>query len=201
MRTKEQNEKMREVRKEKIRNAALLQFVQQGLFATRIKDIAAEAEIAQGLLYHYYSSKDEIFVDLINDALDKIIEASYMVRDMEVQPGEKIRFALSKLVETIETSQTFKDTCNLIAQATNSTAIPLAAQKLIQEKREVPYQVIEEIMKAGQTTGVIISGDPKMLAVLFWTSINGLAIYYSNNKKNNLKLDYRVLASMFLMQK
>ena len=104
-------------------------------------------------------------------------------------------------METIEISQTFKDTCNLIAQATNSTAIPLAAQKLIQEKREVPYQVIEEIMKAGQTTGVIISGDPKMLAVLFWTSINGLAIYYSTNKKNDLKLDYRVLASMFLMQK
>nr|WP_275450073.1 TetR/AcrR family transcriptional regulator [Acetobacterium woodii] len=184
-----------------MRNAALRQFVKQGLFATRIKDIATEAEIAQGLLYHYYASKDEIFVDLINAALDKTIEAAYMVRDMEADPGEKICFALSKLVETIETSQTFKDTCNLIAQATNSTAIPLAAQKLIQEKREVPYQVIEEIMKAGQTTGVIISGDPKMLAVLFWTSINGLAIYYSTNKKNDLKLDYRVLASMFLMQK
>ncbi len=35
-RSKEQNEKMRETRKEKIRNAALLQFVKQGLFATRI---------------------------------------------------------------------------------------------------------------------------------------------------------------------
>ena len=68
------------------------QFVKQGLFATRIKDIATEAEIAQGLLYHYYASKDEIFVDLINDALDKTIEASYMVRDMEADPGEKNLF-------------------------------------------------------------------------------------------------------------
>lgn len=199
-RSQEQNERMRESRKEKIRNAALLQFVKQGLFATRIQDIAAEAGIAQGLLYHYYSSKDEIFVDLINDALDKTIEASYSVRDMEAGPGEKIRFALERLVDIIEHSQTFLDTCRLITQATNSTAIPMDAQDLIQEKRNIPYLVIEKIMEAGQKEGTIIAGDPKMLSVFFWTSINGLAIYYSTNNNREVKLDYRIIASMFLTE-
>lgn len=199
-RSKEQNERMRETRKEKIRNAALLQFVKQGLSATRIQDIATEAGIAQGLLYHYYPSKEEIFVDLINDALDKTIEASYLVRDMETRPGEKIRFALEKLVETIETSQTFLDTCRLITQATNSTAIPQQAQVLIQEKRNIPYQVIEKIIAAGQIEGTIVAGDPKMLSIFFWTSINGLAIYYSTNNNREVKLDYRVIASMFLIK-
>lgn len=199
-RTKEQNEKIRETRKEVIRNAALSQFVKQGLFSTRIQDIATEAGIAQGLLYHYYASKDEIFVDLINDALDKTIEASYSVRDMDTDPCEKIRFSLERLVETIENSQTFLDTCRLITQATNSTAIPQAAQDLIQEKRNIPYQVIEKIMEAGQKEGTIIAGDPKMLAIFFWTSINGLAIYYSTNKNREVKLDYRVIAAMFLIE-
>jgi AcrR family transcriptional regulator len=199
-RTKEQNEKIRETRKEKIRNAALFQFVKQGLFATRIQDIAAEAGIAQGLLYHYYKSKDEIFVDLINDALDKTIAAAYSVSAMDVSPSEKIRFSLEKLIETIETSQAFLDTCRLISQAVNSTAIPQEAQQLIQQKRDIPYQVIEEIMQAGQLEQTIVPGDPKMLSILFWTSINGLAIYYSTNKKNGVKLDYRVLASMFLIE-
>lgn len=199
-RSKEQNERMRETRKEKIRNAALLQFVKQGLSATRIQDIATEAGIAQGLLYHYYPSKEEIFVDLINDALDKTIEASYLVRDMETRPGEKIRFALEKLVETIETSQTFLDTCRLITQATNSTAIPRQAQDFIQQKRNIPYQVIEKIIAAGQIEGTIVAGDPKMLSIFFWTSINGLAIYYSTNNNREVKLDYRVIASMFLIK-
>lgn len=199
-RTKEQNEKIRETRKEVIRNAALSQFVKQGLFSTRIQDIATEAGIAQGLLYHYYASKDEIFVDLINDALDKTIEASYSVRDMDTDPGEKIRFSLERLVETIENSQTFLDTCRLITQATNSTAIPQAAQDLIREKRNIPYLVIEKIMEAGQKEGTIIAGDPKMLAIFFWTSINGLAIYYSTNKKREVILDYRVIAAMFLIE-
>lgn len=199
-RSKEQNERMRETRKEKIRNAALLQFVKQGLSATRIQDIATEAGIAQGLLYHYYPSKEEIFVDLINDALDKTIEASYSVRDMETGAGEKIRFALERLVETIEHSQTFLDTCRLITQATNSTAIPQQAQVLIQEKRNIPYQVIEKIIAAGQIEGTIVAGDPKMLSIFFWTSINGLAIYYSTNNNREVKLDYRVIASMFLIK-
>lgn len=199
-RSKEQNERMRESRKDKIRNAALLQFVKQGLFATRIQDIAAEAGIAQGLLYHYYSSKDEIFVDLINEALDKTIAASYSVRDMETGPGEKIRFALERLVDTIENSQTFLDTCRLITQAINSTAIPIDAQDLIQEKRNIPYQVIEAIMAAGQKEGTIVAGDPKMLSILFWTSINGLAIYYSTNNNRDVELDYRIIASMFLTE-
>nr|WP_320026909.1 TetR/AcrR family transcriptional regulator [uncultured Acetobacterium sp.] len=199
-RTKEQNEKIRETRKEIIRNAALSQFVKQGLFATRIQDIAAEADIAQGLLYHYYASKDEIFVDLINDALDKTIEASYSVRDMNTDPGEKIRFALERLVETIENSQTFLDTCRLITQATNSTAIPQEAQDLIQKKRSIPYLVIEEIIEAGQKEGTVVAGNPKMLAIFFWTSINGLAIYYSTNNNQEVKLDYQVIAAMFLIE-
>lgn len=199
-RSKEQNDRMRESRKEKIRNAALLQFVKQGLFATRIQDIAVQAGIAQGLLYHYYSSKDEIFVDLINEALDKTIAASYSVRDMETGPGEKIRFALERLVDTIENSQTFLDTCRLITQAINSTAIPIDAQDLIQEKRNIPYQVVEAIMAAGQKEGTIVGGDPKMLSILFWTSINGLAIYYSTNNNRDVELDYRVIASMFLTE-
>jgi AcrR family transcriptional regulator len=199
-RTKEQNEKMREIRKEEIRNAALRQFVKQGLFATRIQDIAAEAGIAQGLLYHYYASKDEIFVDLINDALNKTIEASYSVRDMDADPDEKIRFALERLVSTIENSQTFLDTCRLITQATNSTAIPQGAQDMIREKRNIPYLVIEEIIEAGQKEGTIVAGNPKMLAIFFWTSINGLAIYYSTNSNREVKLDYRVIAAMFLIE-
>jgi AcrR family transcriptional regulator len=61
--------------KEKIIIAALNQFSRKGLSATRIQDIATEAGISQGLLYRYYKSKNEIYVDLIEVALDKMNEA------------------------------------------------------------------------------------------------------------------------------
>lgn len=200
-RNQKQNDKMREERKEQIRAEALKQFAKQGLFATRIADIALGVGMAQGLLYHYYPSKDAIFVDLINDALDKLNKASLELRDMPGSAREKIIFALRKLLKTIETSERFSDTCRLIAQATNSTAIPEDAQRLIEEKRDIPHQAIAAVMEAGQQECSVIAGDPWMLATLFWTSVNGLAIYYSTRKDVGEIPDYRILASMFLEDK
>jgi AcrR family transcriptional regulator len=197
-RNQKQNDKMRKERKEQIRAEALRQFAAQGLFATHIADIAAGVGMAQGLLYHYYSSKDAIFVDLVDNALDKLNEASIFVRDMQASAREKILFALRELLKIIETSEKFCNTCRLIAQAMNSTAIPEDAHRLIKEKRDIPYQAMATVMEAGQREGSVISGDPRMLATLFWTNVNGLAIYFATRKEAGEMPDYRILASMFL---
>ena len=201
VRTQQQNEHIRDARKEKIRSIALKIFSEKGLFATRIKDIAKEAEMAQGLLYHYYPSKDAIYVDLIDNALEKMNEGSLYVRNMDAPADEKILFALKELFNTIEKSDDFRQTCRFIAQATNSTAIPQAAQTLIDAKRDVPYQLIAEVMRQGQQEGSIVEGEPYQLAVLFWTSVNGLAIYYATRKNRCELPDYQTPASMFLKDK
>lgn len=197
-RTTEKNEQMRESSKQKIRSAALNQFSQKGLFATRIQDIAMDANISQGLLYRYYSSKDEIFIDLIEDALDKINESSLYVYNLEMDAKGKIIFALTELFKTIETSECFRQTCRLIAQAMNSTAIPEKAQDIINKKRDIPYQVFAEIMKQGQEENTVIDGNPEDLANLFWSTINGLAIFYATRTISRPLPDKGYVASMFI---
>lgn len=198
-RNQDQNNKMRQERMSQIRLEALNQFSNQGLTATRISDIAKGVGMAQGLIYHYYPSKDAIFVDLINEALDKINEASIGLKTMELPAKEKILLALETLFKTIETSEVFSETCRLIAQATNSTAIPEEARLALQDKRDIPYEAVAEIMEAGQLEGTIIEGDPRMLATLFWTGVNGLAIYYATRIDKNVLPDYRIMASMFFV--
>jgi len=196
-RNQDQNHKMRQERMAQIRLEALRQFSSQGLMATRISDIAKGVGMAQGLIYHYYPSKDAIFIDLINEALDKINEASVDLKAMKMPAKEKILVALETLYKTIETSEAFSETCRLIAQATNSTAIPEEARLALENKRDIPYNAIADIMEAGQREGTIISGDPRMLATLFWTGVNGLAIYYATRVEKGNVPDYRIMASMF----
>jgi len=147
--------------------------------ATRISDIAKGVGMAQGLIYHYYPSKDAIFVDLISDALDKLNGASLGLKAMEGSARDKILLALKTLFETIETSAAFSETCRFIAQATNSSSIPEEARLMLESKRDIPYEAVAAIMETGQLEGSVIEGDPRALAVLFWTSVNGLAIYYA----------------------
>ena len=154
------NETIREERKEQIRQEALRQFAAKGLFATKIKDIASSLGIAQGLIYHYYRSKEDIYVELIRSAMDTLNEGMVMLRTMDVQPHVKIRLAAEQMYRTIATSEDFIQTCRFIAQASNSTAIPDEAKQILEQKRWLPYQDMAEIMAEGQKQGTIVEADP-----------------------------------------
>jgi TetR/AcrR family transcriptional regulator len=195
-----QNEKMREERKEQILSGALRLFATKGLFATKIKDIAEEVGMAQGLVYHYFKSKDEIYVELIKNAMEKLNMAVQMLEEMPQPPHEKIKKAVEQLLQTIESSDDFSQTCRLIAHATNSTAIPEDARKLIDENRDIPYQKISRIMADGQKEGTIIDADPYDLAVVFWTSINGLAIYKATRQGSVKMPDASIIINMFIKE-
>jgi len=199
-RSERQNEKMREAARELIRAQALRQFSEKGLFAARIQDIAKGAGIAQGLLYHYYPSKDAIYVDLIGDALDRTNEAALAVRDMPATAKEKLRYALRELCSTIERSERFTQTCRLIAHAANTSAIPEQAQRLIEQKRDLPYRAVADIMRQGQAEGDVIEGDCDQLAVLFWTALNGLAIYRATRRDPGPLPDWRMYEKLFLKE-
>lgn len=199
-RTKEQNEKMRTEKKELILKEALKQFSDKGLFATKIKDIAEGVGMAQGLLYNYYKSKEEIYTELVDNALDKMNDAMEMLEAMEDAPHEKIRKSIIQLLKTIEESEEFNQTCRFIAQATNSSAIPQEARKSIELKRDKPYESISSIIKQGQLEGTIVEGDPYQLAVLFWTSINGLAIYKATREGNPTIPQAEILIKIFLKE-
>ncbi|MCX7709237.1 MAG: hypothetical protein N2484_05245, partial [Clostridia bacterium] len=92
----------------------------------------------------------------------------------------------------------FRQTCRLITQAMNSTAIPEKAQRILEEKREIPYQVFAEIMEQGQKENSVVEGDPYDLAVLFWSTINGLAIYNATRLEPRPLPEKAHVASIFL---
>jgi hypothetical protein len=55
-----------------------------------------------------------------------------------------------------------------------------------------------EIFRKGQVEGSVVSGDPMELSILFWTSVNGLAIYYATRDIATRLPDYKLVAPMFL---
>jgi TetR/AcrR family transcriptional regulator, fatty acid metabolism regulator protein len=51
-------------RREEILQAAVRVFAQKGYHACRVSDIAAEAGVAHGLLYHYFRSKEDVLEEI-----------------------------------------------------------------------------------------------------------------------------------------
>jgi len=58
-----------------ILDAAVKVFARQGFHACRVSDIADEADVAYGLVYHYFTSKDQILDTLFLERWNVLLEA------------------------------------------------------------------------------------------------------------------------------
>ena len=54
-------------RREEILNASLHLFAEKGFHGTSMRDIAREADITEGLIYHYFASKRDLFRAIIEE--------------------------------------------------------------------------------------------------------------------------------------
>jgi TetR/AcrR family transcriptional regulator, fatty acid metabolism regulator protein len=83
-----------------ILDAAVRVFARQGFHTCRVSDIADEAGVAYGLVYHYFGSKDEVLDTLFLERWDVMLEA---IREVDAQPvpaREKLHAIASFIVES-----------------------------------------------------------------------------------------------------
>lgn len=196
-RNAEHNQRMRDERREKILSCALRLFAAKGLSATKVSEIAAEAEMSQGLMYHYFASKEDIFTELVRRAFEKMNAAARGLEALPIPSREKIGMAIAQLVRGIEEGEDFARTVFLIAQAGVSEDTPAEARSVMLAESDVPYAVVERIMRAGQQDGSIKLHDAAELSIMFWTTIKGLALHKAVNGAAFKAPDVRILRSMF----
>lgn len=199
-RSAELNRRMRDERREQILAAALELFVSRGLAATRASDIAAAAGISQGLVYHYFGSKDDIYVELIRTAFEGMNEAVRALEADAGSPREKIARALSELLRLLESREDFARYFMLTAQASQFEAVPARVGTIVRKNRATPYEVIARILAAGQRDGSIRQHDADELAVVFWVVIKGLAMQRAAFGKAFKAPGKRLLMSFFLSE-
>ncbi|QYO63930.1 TetR/AcrR family transcriptional regulator [Leptolyngbya sp. 7M] len=72
-RTPAENDRIRRETMERILATSLRLFCEKGYYATSIEDIAKQAQISKGLLYHYFRSKEEVLSALVDRRIDDVL--------------------------------------------------------------------------------------------------------------------------------
>jgi TetR/AcrR family fatty acid metabolism transcriptional regulator len=83
-----------------ILDAAVRVFARQGFHTCRVSDIADEAGVAYGLVYHYFQSKDEVLDTLFLERWDVMLET---IREIDARPvpaREKLETIASFIVDS-----------------------------------------------------------------------------------------------------
>jgi AcrR family transcriptional regulator len=175
-RNEEQNELIKDERREQILSAALKAFALKGFAATKISDIVARAEMSHGLVYHYFKSKEEIFYELLKRALQTSTQSLLMMESMSVSPIEKVRQTARYILGGIENYQDSAYYFLIVAHA-SVMENPSAEHEELLDTSNVSIQAMTRILNAGQEAGEVKDGDTLGMAVAFFAAIQGLAIY------------------------
>jgi len=83
-----------------ILDAAVRVFARTGFHTCRVSDIADEAGVAYGLVYHYFDSKDQILDTLFLERWDILLRAIQEVDEESIPPREKLYAIGSFIVES-----------------------------------------------------------------------------------------------------
>jgi len=83
-----------------ILDAAVRVFARQGFHACRVADIADEAGVAYGLVYHYFGSKDEILDTLFLERWEIMLETIRHVDAQQIPAREKLTAIASFIVDS-----------------------------------------------------------------------------------------------------
>jgi len=83
-----------------ILDAAVRVFARDGFHTSRVGDIAEEAGVAHGLLYHYFASKDEVLRTVFSENWGALLERFEVVEASDEPADEKLRGIVKILLRT-----------------------------------------------------------------------------------------------------
>ena len=91
----------RENRKNQILNAAFEVFVKKGYAKTTMDDIVASSNLSKGALYHYYKSKKELFLSLIDHWEIYTFKDFYDKKSQNKKASDILRFFGENVINTL----------------------------------------------------------------------------------------------------
>ena len=148
-----------------ILDAAVRVFARDGYHTSRVGDIAEEAGIAHGLLYHYFASKDEVLATIFRENWGELIEAFHRVEASAEPPDEQLR-GIAKLL-----LRSWRNDPDLVRVMVREVARSPHLQAQVDEIRE-GFLTIQRIVERGQAAGVFRRDlDPQLVS---WIVYGGL---------------------------
>ena len=131
-----------------ILDAAVRVFARQGFHTCRVSDIADEAGVAYGLVYHYFQSKDEVLDTLFLERWEVMLAT---IREIDAGPlgaRDKLAAIASFIVDSYRHDpELMKVIIVEVTRAANSFG-----QTHLAQIREA-YALIAQIVRAGQADG------------------------------------------------
>ena len=150
-----------------ILDAAVRVFARQGFNGCRVSDIADEAGVAYGLVYHYFRSKDEVLDTLFLERWNVLLDAIREIDAGEIAAREKLHAITSFIVDSYRHDpELMKVIIVEVTRAANSFGRTHLAK--IREAYELIGAIVERAQRRGEFKTTV---TPEFAAMAFYGAI------------------------------
>jgi TetR/AcrR family transcriptional regulator, fatty acid metabolism regulator protein len=126
--------------------AAVRVFARKGYHTSRVGDIAEEAGIAHGLLYHYFSSKEEVLQTVFRENWSELVETFRRIESSEESALAQLQGIAKVLLRS------WRNDPDLVRVMVREVARSPQLQSQVDEIRE-GFLVIQRVIERGQADG------------------------------------------------
>ncbi|OFW72707.1 MAG: hypothetical protein A2Y55_11140 [Actinobacteria bacterium RBG_16_68_12] len=136
-----------EEKRKVILDAAVRVFARSGYHGSRVGDIAEEAGVAHGLLYHYFASKEQVLQTIFRENWGELLERFRAVEAADESAGEKLQ-GIAKIL-----LRTWRNDPDLVTVMVREVARSPQLQSQVEEVREA-FAIVQRVIEEGQAAGV-----------------------------------------------
>ncbi len=140
-----------EDRRRAILDAAVRVFARDGYHTSRVGDIAEEAGVAHGLLYHYFPSKGEVLATVFRENWGDLLARFRAVEESDEPADEKLR-GIAKIL-----LRTWRNDPALVTVMVREVARSPHLSEQVDDVRE-GFASIERVIEQGQAEGTFRAG-------------------------------------------
>lgn len=164
----------KEARKWQIIQATLDLFVERGYYGTKTSQISKRADISEGLLFHYFPTKEILLEELINIGL----EGMRMPMQIEAENGlDFFRQFTKMLFGQTKNNPFIAKMFVFMGHVVLAEEIPERLRKLAASVDTITYS--QGRVEEGQRDGTIRKGDAMVLSNMYWCAVHGMMEQYA----------------------
>jgi TetR/AcrR family transcriptional regulator, fatty acid metabolism regulator protein len=162
-------------KRERILLAAVKVFAKNGFHATRVSEVAKAAGVADGTIYLYFRSKDELLVSLFEDRVNRLL--SYMRDELPKLTGApaKLRRVIELQLGLLEGERDLAEVVTVILRQSTKLIKEYAAPKFL-----AYLDAIAKVVSEGQAAGDFRTDvSPHLVARATFGALDGIALLWA----------------------
>ncbi len=138
-------------RRKQILKAAVDVFAERGFHRTRVSDIAKKADVAYGLIYHYFESKDDVLDSVFRDNWSIFLKVLKDLRDDQSKSVvERLGIVIDSLLEALYVAPSVVQV--IIQEVSRSDRF---VEKEKYEAFQEAFDAVQSMIEQGQSSGEI----------------------------------------------